>query len=45
MIEFEDVHFSYRDQKILQGISFTIPQGETVAVLRDLFETAVEAGA
>jgi len=33
MIEFEDVHFSYRDQKILQGISFTIPQGETVAVL------------
>ena len=33
MVKFEDVHFSYRDQKILQGISFTIPQGETVAVL------------
>ena len=33
MIIFEDIHFSYRNQKILEGISFTIPEGETVAVL------------
>lgn len=33
MIVFEDVHFAYRDKKILHGVSFSISEGETVAVL------------
>ena len=33
MIIFEDVHFAYHNQKILQGVNFTFKEGETVAVL------------
>lgn len=33
MIIFEDVHFAYRDEKILEGVSFEIEPGETLAVL------------
>jgi phospholipid/cholesterol/gamma-HCH transport system ATP-binding protein len=33
MIVFEDVHFSYRDRKILHGISFEVAEGETMAIL------------
>ncbi|MEL0197993.1 MAG: ABC transporter ATP-binding protein/permease, partial [Rhodobiaceae bacterium] len=32
-ISFEDVHFSYGDRRILQGVSFTVPPGERVAVV------------
>jgi ATP-binding cassette subfamily B protein len=32
-ISFEDVHFSYGDRPILQGVSFTVPQGRRVAVV------------
>jgi ATP-binding cassette, subfamily B, heavy metal transporter len=33
-IAFEDVHFAYEpDRKILNGVSFTIPAGKTVAVV------------
>ena len=32
-IAFEDVHFSYGDRPILQGVSFTVPQGKRVAVV------------
>jgi phospholipid/cholesterol/gamma-HCH transport system ATP-binding protein len=32
-IEFRDVHLSFDDQKILNGVSFTVRQGETKIVL------------
>jgi len=32
-ISFEDVHFSYGDRQILQGVSFTVPPGKRVAVV------------
>lgn len=33
-VQFNDVHFGYqKDRKILQGISFTVPAGKTVAVV------------
>lgn len=33
-VRFNDVHFGYQDdRKILQGISFTVPAGKTVAVV------------
>lgn len=32
-IEFQDVHLSFEDKKILDGLSFTIRQGETKIVL------------
>ena len=32
-ISFEDVHFSYKDRPILQGISFTVPKGKRVAIV------------
>ncbi len=32
-ITFEDVHFSYGDRPILQGVSFTVPKGKRVAVV------------
>ena len=33
LIEIEDLHFSYGDQKILDGISLQIPRGKVVAIL------------
>ena len=33
MIEVKDLHFSYGGRPILQGVSFTVEQGECVAVL------------
>jgi iron complex transport system ATP-binding protein len=33
MIEVKDLHFSYGGRQILQGVSFTVEQGECVAVL------------
>lgn len=33
MIVFEDVHFSYRDRTVLEGVRFEVPHGETMAVL------------
>ena len=33
MIIFDDVHFSYEDQTILNGVSFELAEGETMAVL------------
>ena len=32
-VSFEDVHFSYKDRPILQGISFTVPKGKRVAIV------------
>ena len=32
-VSFEDVHFSYKDRPILQGISFTVPKGRRVAIV------------
>ena len=32
-VSFEDVHFSYKDRPILQGISFTVPKGQRVAIV------------
>lgn len=32
-IEFRDVTFSYEDRQVLGGISFTIPKGQTVALV------------
>lgn len=32
-IRFEDVTFSYRDRKVLNGVSFTIPEKSTTAVV------------
>ena len=32
-IEFRDVHLSFDDQKILNGVSFTVRKGETKIVL------------
>ena len=32
-IEFIDVHFSFGKQKIFDGLSFTVPAGQTVAIL------------
>ena len=32
-VSFEDVHFSYKDRPILQGISFTVPKGKRVALV------------
>ena len=32
-IEFRDVHFSFGKQKIFDGLSFTVPAGQTVAIL------------
>ena len=32
-IEFKDIHFSYTDKKVIDGISFNINKGETVALI------------
>jgi ABC-type transport system involved in Fe-S cluster assembly fused permease/ATPase subunit len=32
-VSFEDVHFSYKDRLILQGISFTVSKGKRVAIV------------
>ena len=32
-VSFEDVHFSYKDRPILQGISFTVPKSKRVAIV------------
>ena len=32
-VSFEDVHFSYKDRPILQGINFTVPKGKRVAIV------------
>lgn len=32
-ITFEDVHFSYSDEKVLQGVSFSIPEQHMVALV------------
>ena len=32
-VSFEDVHFSYKDRPILQGISFIVPKGKRVAIV------------
>ena len=32
-VSFEDVHFSYKDRPILQGISFTVSKGKRVAIV------------
>ncbi len=33
-VRFDDVHFSYREgEKVLDGVSFTIPRGQTLAVV------------
>lgn len=32
-IEFNNVHYAYKDQKILNGINFTIPQGQRVGII------------
>lgn len=32
-IAFENVHFSFKERKILNGASFTIPAGKTVAIV------------
>ena len=32
-IDFEDVHFSYGDRKILKGVTFTVPKGRRVAIV------------
>ena len=32
-VSFEDVHFSYKDRPILQGISFTVPKGKRFAIV------------
>ena len=32
-VSFEEVHFSYKDRPILQGISFTVPKGKRVAIV------------
>ena len=32
-ISFNDIHFSYSDKKVIDGISFTINKGETVALI------------
>ena len=32
-VSFDDVHFSYKDRPILQGISFTVPKGKRVAIV------------
>ena len=33
LIEFRDVHFAYDDEPVLKGATFTVEQGETVAVV------------
>jgi subfamily B ATP-binding cassette protein MsbA len=32
-ISFNDIHFSYSDKKVIDGISFTINKGETIALI------------
>jgi ATP-binding cassette subfamily B protein len=32
-ITFENVHFAYKDRAILQGVSFTVPAGQKVAIV------------
>ena len=32
-IDFDDVHFSYGDRKILKGVTFTVPKGRRVAIV------------
>ncbi len=32
-ISFEDVHFSYESREVISGVSFTIPKGQTVALV------------
>lgn len=32
-IEFNNVHYAYKDQQILKGINFTIPQGQKVGII------------
>lgn len=32
-IEFQNIHYSYNDQPILQGINFTIPAGQKVGII------------
>lgn len=32
-IEFKDVHFAYEDEKVLNGVSLKIQEGETVAIV------------
>lgn len=32
-ISFKDVHFSYGDKKVLNGVSLTIPKGKTIALV------------
>ena len=32
-VSFEDVHFAYKDRPILQGVSFTVPAGQRVAIV------------
>lgn len=32
-IEFEDVHFSYGDTKVLDGVSFSVEPGQTVVIM------------
>ena len=33
MLELENIHKTYEGQPLLQGISFTVAQGETVCLL------------
>lgn len=33
LIEIEDLHFAYGDNKVLQGVNLTIPRGKVVAIL------------
>ncbi|MCA9345969.1 ABC transporter ATP-binding protein [Candidatus Saccharibacteria bacterium] len=32
-IEFHNVHYSYKDQKVLDGINFTIPAGQKIGII------------
>ena len=32
-VDFDDVHFSYGDRKILKGVTFTVPKGRRVAIV------------
>lgn len=32
-IRFEEVHFAYGDKKVLNGVSFSIPKGKTIALV------------
>ena len=33
VVEVSDLHFSYGDLKVLQGVSLSIPRGQVVAIL------------